>query len=176
MAKHPKSRRRRGKYIRGSVDEFLSLGTLAGKVVISEIFDETVNERSLISSIVATWTLRNYSKATDDGPVMVGVAHSDYSSAEIEEVLENTGSWSEGSKIEQETSKRLVRVIGTFAPMPVDVNDAAGLNDGKPIKTKLNWIVNQGQSLQVWAYNLGSGALGASPIVSVNGHANIWPR
>ncbi len=176
MAKHPKRRRRMGRYIRGDMDEQLSLGTLAAKTAVKGNFDQTVNERSLISSIVATWAMTSFTKSTGDGPIMVGVAHSDYSAAEIEETLEASGSWDEGDKVQQEVSKRLIRRIGIFEN-PVDEAAAVVLNDGKPIKTKLNWIVNQGQTLSLWAYNTGTSALATTaPVVSALGHANIFPR
>ncbi len=164
-----------GKYIRGNIDEFLALVTLGGKTVVADPFDDAVNERTLISSIVATYSLRNFTPATDDGPIMIGVAHSDYSAAEIEEYIENTGSWDEGNKVSQEIASRLVRILGTFET-PTGVDDARTLADGKKMKTKLNWILNQGQTLDFFAYNLGSSALTTGAIVSAQGHANLWPR
>jgi len=44
-----------GRYIRGNVDEEVALTTLASKDVVSAIFDETVNERTKITSLVATY-------------------------------------------------------------------------------------------------------------------------
>ncbi len=176
LAKHGGSgRRKMGRYIRGSVDENLLLTTLAAKTAVSAVFDETVNERSLISSLVATWSLGDFTLGSDIGPVMVGVAHSDYTDAEIEAFIEATGSWDEGDKIQQEVSRRKVRRVGIFpsAPGPADLV----LNDGKPIKTKLNWILNQGQTLRVWAYNMGASPIATTvPDVGVQGHANLWPR
>ncbi len=168
--------RRRRRYIRGNVDEQLALSTLGGKVVISQIFDSVVNERTLVSSIVANWSLRSFTPATDDGPIMVGVAHSDYSSAEIEAWIENTGGWDEGNKVQQEVAQRKIRIVGTFPGFVTAETQSSVLNDGKAIKTKLNWVILQAQTLQVWAYNLGSSALATtSPIVSCEGHANLWP-
>ncbi len=161
-----------GRYIRGTVDEKLVLGTLASLAVISGQFDETVNERTRVTSIVATYSMNEFTVAAGDGPVQVGVCHSDYSSAEIEEVLEATGSWDEGDLIQQELAKRKIRRIGIFDSDQVD--DV--LNDGKPIKTKLNWILNQGQSLRLWAYNTGAGALDTGAIINVNGHVNLFPQ
>ena len=136
--------------------------------------DETVEERTRCSSLDATWSMSNFTPAQGDGPILVGVAHSDYTAAEIEEVIENTGSWTEGSKVEQEIAKRLVRVIGTLRSLTgATENDV--LNDGKPIKTKLNWILNSGDTLKIWAYNIGGSALATTdPEVNVFGHANLW--
>lgn len=159
-----------GKYIRGSVDEELALTTLASKTVVGTTFDETVQERTLVSSIVANWSGKDFTAG--EGPIMVGVAHGDYSDAEIEAVIESTGSWNEGDKVAQEVSKRLVRRIGVLSLADGD----PVLNDGKPMKTKLNWILNQGVFLKIWAYNMGSGALTTGGIVQAEGHANLWPR
>ncbi len=174
MAKH-KGRRRMGKYIRGSVDEDLDLGTLAAKALIAGAFDESVNNRSLVSSIVASWTLDGI--LAGQGPILFGIAHSDYDSAEIEAVIENTGSWDEGNKVAQEISKRQVRIIGTMVSTQGTGTNDVKWNEGKPVKTKLNWILNVGDTLDLWGYNLSTAALTTSaPVLRASGHANIWPR
>ncbi len=166
------------KYLRGSVDEELAIATLAAKTVIGVDFDETVNERTLVSSIIGRYALSNVTPIALNGPLLVGVAHGDYTDAEIEEWIENTGSWNEGDKIGQEIAKRKIRRVGLFQTSPTSVPaDTAVLNDGKPIKTKLNWILNQGESLKLWAYNTGSVAFATTaPVVDLQGHANLWPR
>ncbi len=166
-----------GRYIRGSIDEDLQLGTLASKTVASGLWDETVNERTLISSIVCSWSLDGIT--SPQGPIMFGVAHGDYTAAEIEQVIENTGSWNEGDKVNQEISKRQVRMIGILEQGGggSGVIEDYGFNVGKPMKTKLNWILNQGQTIRMWAYNLSGSALSATdPAMRANGHANLWPR
>ncbi len=165
-----------GKYIRGSVDESTAGGTLAAKTLVSVNFDETVRERTLISSIVATYSLSNWTPTAAAGPVLIGLAHVDYSNAEIESFIEATGSWDEGDLVQQEISKRRIRRIGIF-DAPTGPTDEAVLNDGRPIKTKLNWTLLQGQTLALWIYNLGTGAFaGTDPVVHAEGHANLWPR
>ncbi len=174
--KKRRRRRSRGRYIKGAIDETLDLGTLASKTLIANVFDETVEERTRVSSIDATWSLADFTPGAGDGPILCGVAHSDYSAAEIEEVIENTGSWTEGSKTEQEIAKRLVRIVGVFteADAAASINQVA-LNDGLPIKTKLNWILNGGDTLKVFAYNMGDSALATTdPDLHVYGHANLW--
>ncbi len=174
MAKaKPRRRRRMGAYIKGNVDESLSLGTLAAGTLIADTWDDSVSERTRISSVVAIWALDVLT--APQGPIMVGVAHSDYTDAEIEEVIENTGTWDRGDKISQERAKRLVRVVGKFGQPSAAGEVDQVLNDGKPIKTKLNWILNSGDTLKMWAYNNSGSALsGTVPVVRVNGHANLW--
>ncbi len=176
MAHKSKGRRqRRGRYLRGRIDEGLSLGTLAAKTLVSDTWDGVVTERTLISSIVATYVVENIT--TPQGPLLFGVAHSDYSDTEIEAVIENAGSWDEGNKVDQEIAKRLVRTIGTFATQAADaavINDLE-VNDGKMIKTKLNWILTTGDTLKMWVYNLSTAALATTvPILVAEGHANLW--
>ncbi len=175
MAKKGRARRKMGRYIKGNIDLDFALGTLAAQDVVVSAIQDTVNERSLISSIVCTYSMSGYTVVDNAGPIMVGVAHSDYSDAEIEAWIENALSWDEGDLAAQEVAGRKIRKIGTI---PVVTTLAASpLNDGKPIKTKLNWVVNQGQSLKFWAYNHGSVALsGTDPDMHVDGHANVWPR
>ncbi len=166
-----------GGYIKGNIDENLSLGTLAPATLVSVVFDETVNEKALLSSIVANWSLINMTESGADGPIMVGVAHSDYSDAEIEAVIEATGSWNKGDKVAQEVARRLVRIVGTFPAAPGDGIGPAVLEDGRQIKTKLNWMLDTAQSLRLWAYNLGTSGLDTTvPTVHLQGHANLFSR
>lgn len=165
-----------GRYIRGQVDETMLLTVLAGRAVASEAFDNSVNERTLVSSIVATYSLANLTKAADVGPFEIGVAHSDYDTGEILEYLQSAGTWDEGNKISQEIGRRKIRRIGVF-DSPDSATDIAVLNDGKPIKTKLNWILTQGQSLDLWVMNMGSAAVATTvPDAHAQGHVNLFPK
>ncbi len=163
-----------GKYIRGGVNETLSLGTLAATTLVGVDFDEVVNGRTLVSSIVAAYSLADVVAAANRGPILVGIAHGDYTDAEIEEVIELTQSWNEGDKVAQEVAKRLVRRIGVFSDT-LEAEDTEVLNDGKPIKTKLNWILNDGETLRLWGYNTGTAALAAGAI-RMEGHVNLFPK
>ena len=177
MAKKPTRRRGRfRRYIRGNVDETLTAAALAPQALASAVFDESVVERTFVSSLIASWSLSGVTPAAGDGPLLVGIAHQDYTDAEIEAFIEATGSWSEADLVAQEVSKRKIRIVGTFA-VPADALETVVLNDGKPIRTKLGWILTTGQSLDLWAYNLGSSAFATTtPTVHVQGHANLWPR
>ncbi len=170
-----KGRRRKGRsmrnYLKGNVNETLALSTLAATTLISTTFDESVEERTLVSSIVAKYSLTNLTLG--QGPIIFGVAHGDYTDAEIEEVIENIQSWTPGDKIAQERAKRQVREIGQF------VSDGASLdmtfNDGKPVKTKLNWVLQSDATLRLWAYNVSGAALSTTaPIMHCDGHVNLF--
>ncbi len=178
MAKHGKGRRKGGmsKYVKGNIDETLDLGTLAARTLVAQVFDETFKAEARLTSLVASYSLSGYTLGNERGPVMVGIAHDDYSAAEIEEYIENTGSWNIGNMVSQEIAKRKVRIIGVF-PLQSggNVGDAVVLNEGLPVKTKLNWFMTAGASLDLWAYNLGSSAFASTtPDIHMQGHANIF--
>ncbi len=173
MAKRGRKGRSMQGYLKGNVDEELNLGTLASKTLVADTWDESPEEKTLISSIVATWSLDGI--VSGQGPLIFGVAHSDYSDAEIEAVIENQASWDQGSKVEQEIAKRLVRQIGQFVNETGSGTNDVQFNDGKPVKTKLNWRLNTGDTLKMWAYNVSGAALSTSaPVMKCNGHANLW--
>ncbi len=164
-----------GRYIRGNIDLDFALGTLAPQDVVVQATQDTVNGRTLVSSVVATYTLQGYTVTDNVGPLQMGVAHPDYSDAEIEEWIELVTGWDEGDLISREKANRKIRRLGTFNP-PLSIA-AESLNAGRPIKTRLNWILNQGTGLKFWTYNAGTVAIGTTdPDVHVSGHANLWPR
>ncbi len=173
MTNTRKGRRRpRGQYIKGNVDEVLALGALDTVVLIKSDFDETVNEKTLISSLVAAYTLDQ--NTAPEGPILFGIAHSDYSASEIEAYIESTTSWNTGDKVAQEVGKRLIRVLGQFA-----ADSLAGLTDvrfngGVPVKTKLNWMLDTGATITLWGYNKSSVQLTTGSSIQASGHANLW--
>ncbi len=175
MPKH--GRKNMGKYIRGNVDEALPLGTLSGKAVVAIVFDEVMVEGGRITSVVGSYAMEGFTPTAGDGPIRVGLAHSDYTAAEIEEFIENAGSWDPGNKISQEINSRRIREVGVFSSEGQGVAAVGGpvtLNDGKPIKTKLNWYLTTGDTLDLWAYNSGGGNLTTGAEVHLSGHANIF--
>lgn len=178
MAKHQGKGRQRTfkRYIRGAIEHGLNLSTLGAKVLIGSNNSDVVTERAYVSSVVARWALQNMTASSGDGPIMCGVAHSDYTDAEIEEWVENDASWEEADQIGQEVAKRKIRQVGIFPRMDTSPLTPGVLNDGKPVRTKCGWILTTGQTLKFWAYNAGTNALETTdPLMTVLGHANIWP-
>ncbi len=70
-------KRAMGRYVWGNLDIDIDLGTLAAKTVILGVTDMVI-DRTLVSSVVATYSLSGVISVQSDGPVEVGVAHSDY--------------------------------------------------------------------------------------------------
>ncbi len=163
-------------YLRGAINHKLALTTLASKVVVGSAIADVLTNKAWMSSVKATWTMKNFTEGAAIGPIVVGVAHSDYSDTQIEEWIEQTQSWETKSKLGQEISKRKIRRVGVFRSPNVALG-AAVLNDGRLVHTKCNWMLEIGQTLKVWAYNSGAGAVATTvPDVRVEGHANIWPK
>ena len=173
MAK--KKGRKFRRYIRGNVDEQHTIGALASATVSKQNFDESVSERTWASSIVATYSMSEFTPAAGDGPILVGVAHSDYTASEIEGFIESGSSWDEGNLVQREVGQRKIRILGTF-PAPSNATEQVALNEGKPLRTKLGWVLTTGATLSVWTYNLGLSAPGTTvPLMFCQGHVNLWP-
>ncbi len=172
IARKSPRKRAMGRYVQGNLDIDINLGTLTAKTAILGTTD-TVIDKTLVSSVVATYSLSGVTSAQSDGPVEVEVAHSDYTLAQIEEYLELATSWNETNLIDKEVQSRKIRRIRMF-DTPDLVGRAYTLNDGKAIKTKLNWIMTNGQGLNYWCYNLGTNAFATTdPNVNIRGHANL---
>ncbi len=149
VAKHQK----RGRGFRvPQIDNGIALGALAANDLVSEGGGTATDSDIWLMSIDTVVGLHNLTAG--QGPILVGVAHSDYTDAEIEEWVENVTSWTRSDKISEERSRRKIRQIGIFSGVAAEET----LNDGKPIRTKCQWALTDGQALNFWAYN-SSGAV-----------------
>lgn len=161
-----KGRRRSG--VRpANVSATLALGTLANITSIKQDFPDTVDKPTFSVSADLVWGLTNPTSA--EGNIIVGLAHGDYTQAEIDEYIENQGAWGTSSLQEQEVARRKIRVVGTF---PSNNGQDIVLNDGKPIRTRLRFSLDAGQTLSFWAYNRSGAALTTGSSVIVNG--TVW--
>ncbi len=135
------------------------LSALAANVAITAaMFGAPAGRPYRMISCNGTWSLE--AMDINDGPLVVGFAHGDYTATEIKECIEAAGSINVGNKIEQERANRLVRIVATFGQPGVDQSDVM-LNDGKPIKTRLNWLIPLGITFNIFVYNDGSAAVEA---------------
>ncbi len=163
-------------YLRGAVNHKLSLTTLGSKVVVGSAIADVLTNKAWLSSVKATWTLKNLTESGTVGPILVGVCHSDYTDTQIEEWIEQTQSWETKSKLGQEIAKRMIRRVGVFRSPNIALG-AAVLNEGRLVNTKCNWMLEIGQTLKVWAYNSGAGAVSTTvPDLRIEGVANLWPK
>ncbi len=122
-----------------------ALGALAAADVIAFDFGTNLDREAYFVWAKGTWARQNGTPG--EGPIECGFAHSDYTSAEIEECLEASAAWSTGDMVAQEQRKRKVRSCGEFS----GTEATEVLNDGQPIFTKLGWAVPEGETLATWA-------------------------
>jgi len=177
MATKSQRRSNFSKYISGSIDHRLQIGaTLAANTLIGSNIAQVTIDTCRISSIKCSYSLNNFTPTANAGPIIVGVAHSDYSDTEVEQWLETAGSWDRGNTSAREQRSRMVRQIGRFTiDGQGDSTNAYVLNGGRPIKTRLNWLLTEGQTVKFWAFNAGSVAVATTnPNFEVQGSANLW--
>ncbi len=165
-----------GGYIKGNIDLNFNLGALAAADVVTQATQDAVTESARLTSIDCSYAVSNQTPTADAGPLIMGVCHSDYTDAEVEEWIELTTGWDVADLVSKEVSSRLIRRIGTFPGVEAATEDAV-LNNGRPIKTKLNWPLKTAQNIRFWVYNTGSAALATTtPDCSVAGHANLFTK
>ncbi len=172
MARKPHQRRRRKKLFVPTINATLALGALADQDLISATLGQNPGIETFLMSMKATWNLDNATPG--EGPILVGVAHEDYTDAEIEEYLENTQSWSPQDLVGQEIANRKIRIVGSFgntARGGTATTSTERLQDGKPIKTICRWVNSDSQSLKIWAFNKAGGPLTTGGRVVVVGNA-----
>ncbi len=167
LAKKGRGRRRRFNLRRVRITPELALGTLASDTVLNVGFLGAADGAYRCMTINATYSVKGLTGG--EGPITFGYAHSDYSVTEIKECLEASNSISQGLKIEQERANRLVRVIGTLSQ-----TGASMLNDGRPVKTRLNWLVAIGDQVNLFAFNESTAALSTGCVVNVQG--DMWVK
>lgn len=148
MPKKPKRRfNLRGVRIASSV----TVGALAAFDVTKGAVTSPAADTYRLVSIKAAYNLNDLGAEADDGQE-IGLAHSDYTAAEIEECLEAAESIDLGNKVEQERANRLVRSLGFLSGRAI-ADQSISLNDGQPVKTKLNWKMAIGDTLDLWIRN-----------------------
>ncbi len=174
-----RGRRKFRRYLRGQISFTFDFGSLASKDLVLAPVPDVLTEKAWLSSVKSTYSLTDVTDSTQDaGPVLVGIAHSDYTAAEVEAWIENLGSWEQGDKISQEIAKRMIRRVGVFPGKDANnLEQAQVLNLGRPITTKCGWQLTTGQTVDFWVYNMGTGVFATTtPTVHFEGHANLWPN
>ncbi len=160
MSKHDMSQYQR---IRTTGAVFLS--TLATNTGVVLQPGATLAQEIRLTSAVIQFAVAGVTDG--EGPILVGVAHPDYTLAEIEEAIEST-LVNASDMVGREKANRRVREVGILS-------GNGQLNDGKPLKVKLNWFVADGSiPLTYWAYNLSAGTLTTGGIFTVAGHLNCF--
>ncbi len=165
MANKARRRRRRFNLRRVRLTPELNLSTLAFDTALTNAIQGGTSTAAMrIVTILATWQVTGMTAG--EGPLTVGYAHPDYSVAEIKECLEAAAAIDLGDKVAQERANRLVRLIGTID------SEENRLNDGLPVKTKLNWPMPAGDTPNIFVFNESTSPLTTGASVKVAG--NMW--
>jgi len=145
----------------------IDLLTVANATVVKQDLTTIADNEYRCLSMRMVWTRRG--GTAGEGPLVFGVAHGDYSVTEIKECLEAEAAWTAGNKVANEQANRLIRRIGVFSGLGTDED----FNDGKPVTTRLNWLITEGQTIDAWAYNQSGAQLATGAFVMHNGTVRI---
>lgn len=150
----------------------LALATLGTKTVLATGFTGAADGPYRIISATCIWSLLGLT--IGDGPITVGYAHSDYSVTEIKEYIEGAAQINVGNLVSsREQAQRFIRIVGTMPGNPAGSLGMQALNDGNPIKTRLNWPMPVGKFVNLFAYNDGQ-QLTTGAILSPTG--TLWVK
>ncbi len=138
----------------------VSVASLVNLDAVSAQASGTFTTNKFLISADFAWNIQN--KTDNEGPIIVGLAHGDYTAAEIEEWVEATASTDDADMIANERRKRKIRWVGSFA----GENTEEALNDGVPIHTKLGWVQQEETFLTLWAYNLAGATIAAGNVLA----------
>ncbi len=163
MAKTSRRRRRRSGLIVVRAQGSVTLGTLSNLIVVASGLNPD-GPNDTMWAISADLLLSTDGMTAGEGPLLVGIAHSDYSVVEIAEALA-AGNFNQSDKIDVERGRRFVRDTGYF---PVIATHEV-IGDGKAIRTKLGFRVEAGQDLQLFVQNRSGVALTTGGIVKFDG-------
>lgn len=159
----------------GRVNESLAIGTLASNTILTGVLFTNGTDRKYIISADLTWT---WSEVTaGDGPLDVGLAHGDYSAAEILQWFASA-SFDQSNKIAAEQNRRLIRQAGTISADKEGVGSGAilagQLADGSLKRIKLNMVLEGAQAVNVWVRNVDASAFQTGSLLRVTG--KVWYR
>ncbi len=160
---HRKGSKRNKKFRTVRVAASATLGALANNAVVavglnSGGFDNEIYAIS-VDGMISVREL-----TAGQGPLLVGYAHSDYTTAEIAEaILAQDGLFD--NLIEQEQGKRFVRDAIFLSGIATE--EVA--NDGKMKRTKLGFRVGDAQDVQMFVMNRSGAPLTTGAIVEIIG-------
>ncbi len=150
--------------------ESKALSTLADDTVISgNLLSGNLTEDFFCTSIVGTVSLEAHTAG--EGPIEMGIAHNDYTVAEI---LENLKAEILGTadKILLEQSRRLVRRGGMFTGQAT----SEVLNQGMPIKIIVKRLFESGKTINLWARNMDTAGGPLTTGTLLNFHGTVFGR
>ncbi len=146
----------------------ITVGALATNTVVAGALAPASTAAYRLISCVYRWALSDHTAG--EGPYTVGYAFGDYSVTEIKEAIEIANSISPSDKVAQEKANRWVRIVGTFAGDQVSET----LNDGKALKTRLNWFIPIGSTVNAFVYNEDNATQTTGSLIDLSG--NLWVK
>ena len=161
--------RRNTNFVALPVDVTKSLLALAADGVDKgDVMTSPFEHNIRIISVDLMWMLRQFTPG--EGPVEVGLAHGDYTTTEIKETLD-LELLGPARKIEQERAGRLIRRVLSFPGASADeVRPETG-----HLRTRLNWKIQSGEDLEIWAAPRGGITLTTGAQLKVTGTLyGVW--
>ncbi len=170
-----KSSKRRFNLRKVRVESSLAVGALAASDVVVSPLTATSSNTYRVTSIKASYAVVDV-PAIIDGAYQFGIAHSSYTAAQIEECIEATGAVDIGNLVSQEQANRLVREIGTISPTgQTTPGMEISYNEGRPVKTKLNWKIGIGDTLMLYVRNGSSVVYTTGALIKSKGEMWVTP-
>ncbi len=156
------ARKRDNKFFAYRIEEQFALGALANGIAIAGDTTALGVTKCYLISADLVWSIED--STSDEGPIDVGLASGDLSVTEIVEGLDAKPT-SRSDRIAMERSRRPIRRAGSFAGSGANET----LNDGKEIRTKLKFYIDEGIELVAWARNRSGATLTTGAVVNVVG-------
>ncbi len=146
VAKHKKGKG----FVALPVEGSAALGTIGdGAVVAANVHTGEFTEDFFAISADLQVQVRDLASGQGT-PSSWGIAHGDYTVAEIQEHL-GVSLLGPANKIEQERSRRLVRNVNSFESDPTEV-DQIRSTDGEK-RVKIRFMIEDGNHLNIWFKN-----------------------
>ncbi len=149
--------------------ESTAMGTASAQAGVGINFDDSLSRDHYLISMDGTYS---WTGATiGEGPIQLIINHADYSTAEVLEWWNATSQWDTSDKVAQEQSRRKCRHVGSAM-----IDSISGsLNDGKPMRTKLKFVVEAGQTLALTGINDSSAGLTTGMLIQATGKIYAKP-
>lgn len=173
MANKPKPRKRsrtRKNFVAIPFQKELALSTLADNAVLSIALTPALTEDLFVMSVDMAAQIRGLTPGEGD-PSTLGLAHSDYTNAEVAENL-NVSLTGPGSKIEQERTQRLVRKSGVFHGFGDGagaVLSMIGRQGSRVTRTKCMFTIQNPKTLNAWIQNRMGAPMTTGALMTVDG-------
>ncbi len=153
------------------MSESIAVGALASNTLDAADFTNVLDQE--VWAISCDVNVSAHGFTANQGPVLFGLAHGDYTAAEIEEWLEANASWVSSDKIANEKARRKCRIIGRLEQPYAGAERT--FNDGKKLRVKLGFKVQSGETLKIWVYNDSGAQLTAGGIIEIKGPIYLKP-